>query len=205
METMTLLIADSSEEFCNSLIDALQGNYRIQTCRTGKEALEILRTSTPDLLIMDLMLPELDGAIDMIPVGAMIQKPYDAVHDVQPCDLEPIDERVERVAMRVQRYLALKQKPNKDKKISIICYNYPPGEANLFGGAFLDTFVSVSQILQRLVQEGYTTKALTPEELREVFTAGRAVNSGKYDCNWEGMIRYSTRNYHAPKEVTEGE
>lgn len=61
VETMTLLIADSSEEFCNSLIDALQGNYRIQTCRTGKEALEILRTSTPDLLIMDLMLPELDG------------------------------------------------------------------------------------------------------------------------------------------------
>ena len=46
VETMTLLIADSSEEFCNSLIDALQGNYRIQTCRTGKEA---------------LMLPELDG------------------------------------------------------------------------------------------------------------------------------------------------
>ena len=44
VETMTLLIADSSEEFCNSLIDALQGNYRIQTCRTGKEALEILRT-----------------------------------------------------------------------------------------------------------------------------------------------------------------
>lgn len=61
VETMTLLIADSSEEFCNSLIDALQGNYQIQTCRTGKEALEILRTSTPDLLIMDLMLPELDG------------------------------------------------------------------------------------------------------------------------------------------------
>ena len=44
VETMTLLIADSSEEFCNSLIDALQGNYRIQTCRTGKEALEILRS-----------------------------------------------------------------------------------------------------------------------------------------------------------------
>ena len=61
METMTLLIADSSEEFRNSLIKALQGNYRIQCCRTGKEALELLRRETPDLLIMDLMLPELDG------------------------------------------------------------------------------------------------------------------------------------------------
>ena len=61
METMTLLIADSSEEFRNNLINALQGNYRIQSCQTGKEALEILRNATPDLLIMDLMLPELDG------------------------------------------------------------------------------------------------------------------------------------------------
>lgn len=61
METMTLLIADSSEEFRNNLIKALQGNYRIQACQTGKEALDILRASTPDLLIMDLMLPELDG------------------------------------------------------------------------------------------------------------------------------------------------
>lgn len=61
VETMTLLIADSSEEFRNNLINALQGNYRIQSCQTGKEALEILRNATPDLLIMDLMLPELDG------------------------------------------------------------------------------------------------------------------------------------------------
>lgn len=189
-----------------SLLQELDSPYLhpfFLTRRTQEDWLESVSGCTPSETLISIMLPEMDGAIDMIPVGAMIQKPYDAVHDVQPCDLEPIDERVERVAMRVQRYLALKQKPNKDKKISIICYNYPPGEANLFGGAFLDTFVSVSQILQRLVQEGYTTKALTPEELREVFTAGRAVNSGKYDCNWEGMIRYSTRNYHAPKEVTE--
>ena len=61
METQTVLIADSSEEFRHSLAQALQGNYRIQCCRTGKEALSILRNEVPDLFIMDLMLPELDG------------------------------------------------------------------------------------------------------------------------------------------------
>lgn len=61
METQTLLIADSSDEFRSTLISALQGNYRILSCRTGKEALEILGQTQPDILILDLMLPELDG------------------------------------------------------------------------------------------------------------------------------------------------
>jgi len=61
VETLTLLIADCSDDFRNSLESALQGNYRVHTCRSGREALELLKTVTPDILIMDLMLPELDG------------------------------------------------------------------------------------------------------------------------------------------------
>ena len=97
VETMTLLIADSSEEFCNSLIDALQGNYRIQTCRTGKEALEILRTSTPDLLIMDLMLPELDG---LIATSTKLGVEYLMV---KPCDIRAIAKRVRDLSCQKPR------------------------------------------------------------------------------------------------------
>lgn len=61
METLSVLIADSSEEFRSTLTNALQGTYRIYTCRTGKEALAILQRTLPDILILDLMLPELDG------------------------------------------------------------------------------------------------------------------------------------------------
>lgn len=61
LETQSILIADSSEEFRSTLTNALQGNYRIYSCRTGKEALDFLKRSLPDILIMDLMLPELDG------------------------------------------------------------------------------------------------------------------------------------------------
>lgn len=156
---------------------------------------------TPSETLISVMLPEMDGAAEMLAVGAMAEPGYDAEHDVKTYELIPIPERVERLALRVRRHLALGQKKNAEKKLAILCYNYPPGEATLFGGAFLDTFVSVSRLLARLKGEGYATQALTPEQLQEVFTAGRAVNSGKYDCNWDGMIRYAVKRYRPPEEV----
>ena len=61
MEMPRLLIADNSDEFRQILCDALSSTYSIQTCRDGKQALQLLRTFQPSLLLMDLALPELDG------------------------------------------------------------------------------------------------------------------------------------------------
>lgn len=61
METRKLLIADGGEEFCQALKETLQGTYQVRTCRDGKEALSLLRSYKPDILVLDLMLPELDG------------------------------------------------------------------------------------------------------------------------------------------------
>lgn len=61
MDTLKLLIADDNEEFRQSLADALQGAYHVRTCRTGKEALALLRSYHPDVLVLNLMLPEMDG------------------------------------------------------------------------------------------------------------------------------------------------
>lgn len=56
-----LLIADSNEAFRLALADILQDHCQILCCGTGTEALRILREETPEVLILDLMLPELDG------------------------------------------------------------------------------------------------------------------------------------------------
>ena len=56
-----LLIADCSEEYRLALSAALSGQYQVLCCRSGTEALTLLRQERPDLLVMDLMLPELDG------------------------------------------------------------------------------------------------------------------------------------------------
>ena len=61
MDAMKLLIADGNEEFRRALAAELQGAYHVRCCGDGKEALSLLRSFVPDVLVLDLMLPELDG------------------------------------------------------------------------------------------------------------------------------------------------
>ncbi len=61
MEIRKLLIAEGAEEFRLALAEALRGCYYVRTCREGREALELMRSYEPDLVILDLMLPGLDG------------------------------------------------------------------------------------------------------------------------------------------------
>lgn len=61
MERQTLLIADCNEDFRLALADELRSQFRIRCCRTGREALTLLRKEAFDLLVLDLNLPELDG------------------------------------------------------------------------------------------------------------------------------------------------
>ena len=58
---LKLLIADCNEDYRLALAEALQGRYHVLCCRSGKEALEILRSEQPQVFVLDLMLPELDG------------------------------------------------------------------------------------------------------------------------------------------------
>lgn len=61
MERMKLLIAEGTEEFRMALMEALQGVYQVRACGDGQETLEAVRQFQPDLMILDLMLPGLDG------------------------------------------------------------------------------------------------------------------------------------------------
>ena len=56
-----LLIADCSEDFQAALSAALCGQYHVLCCKSGTEALNMLLQEHPDILVLDLMLPELDG------------------------------------------------------------------------------------------------------------------------------------------------
>jgi len=56
-----LLIADCNEDYRSALAATLTGQYHVLCCRTGTEALELLHHEHPDILVLDLMLPELDG------------------------------------------------------------------------------------------------------------------------------------------------
>lgn len=58
---LKLLIADAAEDFRAALTEATKGAYIVKTCGDGQSALELARTFAPDALILDLMIPGMDG------------------------------------------------------------------------------------------------------------------------------------------------
>lgn len=122
MDMPKLLIADVSDEYRQILFDNLSQNYIIKTCRDGMQALELLRSFRPDLLVVDLMLPGLDGISLMqrsrsegICPATLVFCPYpsdyvvSALHRLEvsylmskPCDLQAVADRLADLALGLQ-------------------------------------------------------------------------------------------------------
>ena len=71
----TLLIADCNEDYRTALAAALDAQYHVLCCRSGTEALALLQQKHPDILVLDLMLPELDGLTLLERVSALGIRP----------------------------------------------------------------------------------------------------------------------------------
>lgn len=79
----------------------------------------------------------------------------------------PVPERIARAADRIARWVALRETANRDKRVAILYYNYPPGKENI-GAAYLNVLPhSLWNMLQRLSAEGYATQPMpaTPDAL----------------------------------------
>jgi putative two-component system response regulator len=57
----TVLVVDDTPANLNLMAQVLNKHYRVQVAVSGAKALEIVRRSTPDLIVLDVMMPELDG------------------------------------------------------------------------------------------------------------------------------------------------
>lgn len=56
-----LIIADGTEEFRMALARKLEAEYEIRVCHEGEQTLEMLASFRPDVLVLDLTMPGLDG------------------------------------------------------------------------------------------------------------------------------------------------
>jgi len=57
-----ILIVDDERQFNETLQARLAGNgYQIITAKDGEEGFEKVETENPDLIILDLMMPKIDG------------------------------------------------------------------------------------------------------------------------------------------------
>jgi len=62
MESQKILIVDDEAGIVNIVKARLEANnYRVVTAYDGEEALEKTSQETPDLILLDLMLPKIDG------------------------------------------------------------------------------------------------------------------------------------------------
>ena len=56
-----ILIVEDEEEIRQYIKDEISGDYKVKEAKDGKKALEILLKEKPDLVISDIMMPEMDG------------------------------------------------------------------------------------------------------------------------------------------------
>ena len=56
-----ILIADRSECFCNLIAENMKDRFCVKVCTDGVAVLDMVKTERPDLLVMELELPGMDG------------------------------------------------------------------------------------------------------------------------------------------------
>jgi len=57
-----ILVVDDEKDIRNLLRQVLEhAGYQVETAANGREALEMVERSLPDLMLLDIMMPELDG------------------------------------------------------------------------------------------------------------------------------------------------
>ena len=155
MEMKKLLIADAGEEFRMALQDYLCDRYIIQVCKEGTETLQLMESFRPDVVILDLLLPGVDGvtvlqraqarglhatvmaiihfqseylldALERLNVGYVITK---------PCDLSAIAARLEDMLAEKQEKGEEVTKPDlrtvvdntlRELSFQLASHGYPP-------------------------------------------------------------------------------
>ncbi|MDA8213647.1 MAG: cobaltochelatase subunit CobN [Nitrospiraceae bacterium] len=98
--------------------------------------------------------PEMAGVIQPTVIASK-EKMIDKETGIEYVEERPISERIRRLTERIKAWINLQDKSDKDKRVAIIYYNYPPGKQNI-GASYLNVLPeSLWEILQRLGKEGY--------------------------------------------------
>ncbi|MHA1304689.1 MAG: cobaltochelatase subunit CobN, partial [Candidatus Heimdallarchaeaceae archaeon] len=128
-------------------------------------------------VVLGVILPELDGGIEPIFVAGLQSFNDQVLGKVK--QMKVLDDRIKKLGNRIKNWLSLRNKPNNEKQIAIITYNYPPGEENLASAGYLDVFKSMGIFLEKLKERGYNVH-LPEVELKDLFLSSGVVNSPNY-------------------------
>jgi len=128
-------------------------------------------------IVLGITLPELDGAIEPVFVAGLQSFNDPVLGKVK--QMKILEDRIEKLGNRIKNWLSLRRKPNSEKRIAIITYNYPPGEENLASAGYLDVFESMKIFLEKLKERGYNVH-LPKGSLKDLFLSSGVINSPNY-------------------------
>ncbi len=122
-------------------INLLQLSFQtISEWRSGNMGLTPLQTA------LSLAVPELDGAIE----------PHVFAGTPEGSDRTlPLQQEVEAITERLSSHISLRRKPNAEKNIAIVLFNFPPNLGNAGTAALLDVFESLYRLLEAMKADGY--------------------------------------------------
>ncbi len=126
--SIRVLIADTEIDFCYALQTVLEQTNEVEVigiANDGKRAQELIRELVPDLIIIDLVLPELDGLSvvkkaqeESISAGVMVLSAFASMQTMAECSslgvdyfmCKPLD--VNALAQRIVQWGALRTSPS---------------------------------------------------------------------------------------------
>jgi cobaltochelatase CobN len=101
-----------------------------------------------------IAMPELQGIGQAHVLALAAATDIDEVTGAQVSKTQPVDIEIARLISRIQKWFALQEKANKDKKVAVVFYNHPPGRHNI-GADNLNVPESLWHMLQAMQQAGY--------------------------------------------------
>jgi putative two-component system response regulator len=58
---LKILVVDDERFYINVLVELLQNDYQLYIAKSGEQALKRIADNPPDLILLDIMMPEMDG------------------------------------------------------------------------------------------------------------------------------------------------
>jgi DNA-binding response OmpR family regulator len=136
-QTRQLLIVDDDNDLRQALVEqlALHPEFQVQAVGTAEAALEALATTTPDLIIMDVGLPDLDGreAVKRIRRDGY-RRPIIMLtaHDTDADAVSGLDSGANDYVGKPFRFVELRQyEASEDAEFQVGSYTFRPTSKNL--------------------------------------------------------------------------
>lgn len=143
----------------------------------------------------DVAFPEFDGQIISIPSSSTETDAQGRRY------YKPLDSRIGDLAEMAVRWASLRHKPNSEKRIAIIFYQYPPTAGHAGTAADLDTYQSIRDLLARMSEGGYSIDCV-PESAQEL--ADMLMSGVTNDIEWISDADVAERSADMiPKRVYE--